>query len=605
MSRNPRVLVVGDNDLAGLTTVRSLGRAGMDVSLVATETAPITRCSRYVRRVHHLGQPLLDPAGFVARLVEVLERHPCDLVIPIADKALIPLMERRAEVERHAPLAAPDQAAFAVAYHKDQTLDLARQLGVPTPRSWRLSEAGDLAGVPGDLAFPVVLKPSASVLLNRAERNEVRIVQTQADLLQRLPGMLRRCPVLLQEFCRGGGVGVSVLADRGELVAAFQHERVHEPPQGGASSYRRSMPLSPALLQHARALMRALRWTGPAMVEFKVDPGTGGAALMEINGRLWGSLALAVQAGVDFPRLLVDLFVRRQVAPVFTYRVPYYVRHTPRDLFWLWANVRTPAGRPDLLRRSAAEVLAEAGNLLRLREGFDLESVTDPLPALAAWTCFGREVLTGCRQRLQRLWYGWQARRRAAAVRRRAPGIERRLAQVRSVLFVCQGNVNRSALAEEALRRQPAGSGLRLSSAGLLGETGRRPSPLSAAVAAEFGVDLQAHRSTGLTAELLQDADLIVVMDRAQFGAVCRLHPGSFGRIVLLASFHEDPDTPLDIADPQGQSADTFRQVYRTVLGAVQGLALRLGQPPWAPPAAVPRPLAGANARTWEGVTAS
>ena len=42
------------------------------------------------------------------------------------------------------------------------------------------------------------------------------------------------------------------------------------------------------------------------MVEYKVEPETGQAWLMEINGRFWGSLQLAVDAGVDFPALLLQ-----------------------------------------------------------------------------------------------------------------------------------------------------------------------------------------------------------------------------------------------------------------------------------------------------------
>ncbi len=53
------------------------------------------------------------------------------------------------------------------------------------------------------------------------------------------------------------------------------------------------------------ALMAALRWTGVAMVEFKHDPATGRSWLMEINGRFWGSIQLAIAAGVDFPWLYV------------------------------------------------------------------------------------------------------------------------------------------------------------------------------------------------------------------------------------------------------------------------------------------------------------
>ena len=52
-----------------------------------------------------------------------------------------------------------------------------------------------------------------------------------------------------------------------------------------------------------------------AMVEYKLDAATGTAYLMEINGRFWGSLQLAIDAGVDFPLLLVRCALGERVAP--------------------------------------------------------------------------------------------------------------------------------------------------------------------------------------------------------------------------------------------------------------------------------------------------
>ena len=75
----------------------------------------------------------------------------------------------------------------------------------------------------------------------------------------------------------------------GEVLLAFQHVRLHEPPRGGGSSYRMSTALTPELLDASVRLLKSVDYTGVAMVEFKVDPKTGRWALMEVNGRFWGS----------------------------------------------------------------------------------------------------------------------------------------------------------------------------------------------------------------------------------------------------------------------------------------------------------------------------
>jgi protein-tyrosine-phosphatase/predicted ATP-grasp superfamily ATP-dependent carboligase len=564
--------VVGDNDLAGLTTVRSLGRAGHRVSLVAFEPSPVARRSRYVRRIHDLGHPLRDAGLFVAGLLDLLSRERFDLVIPTSDKSLVPLFPWRSEVEALARFAVPDEDGFRVAYHKDETVRLAGELGVTVPRTEVLRTPDDLANFQPPVRFPVVLKPACSVLPGVVGRNEVAIAYSAEELGRRLPALLRRGTVLVQEFCPGHGVGLSVLARRGEVFAAFQHERVHEPPSGGASSYRKSVSLSAELLDAARRMCTALRWTGPAMFEFKVDPDRGRAVLMEINGRLWGSLSLAVQAGVDFPRLLHDLYVHDRITPTFDYQVPFYVRHTTRDLYWLRDNRRTPRGRKDLLRRSAGQLLGEVGHILRGREGYDLESLSDPLPAVAGWLSLAGEVFHGVGRRASVWWHGRQARRRCLAVRQQRPEVWERLRRARSVLFVCLGNINRSAFATAALSARLGDAALpRVRSAGLLPEGGRSTGPVSLEAARALGVDLTEHRSTPLARQLLDESDVVLAMEAAHLPALRRLSPGVLARTYLLSAFQPD-ERLTDIADPEGGDAATFTRTYETVLRCVAGL---------------------------------
>jgi predicted ATP-grasp superfamily ATP-dependent carboligase len=149
-----------------------------------------------------------------------------------------------------------------------------------------------------------------------------------------------RCPVLLQEYCAGAGDGVELLLHEGRPLAAFQHRRLREVPiTGGASAFRESVPLDPLLLDYSTRLLRELRWTGLAMVEFKSS--AGGPRLMEINGRVWGSLPLAVRSGMDFPRRLAELTLNGPPPDGeldTSYRVGVRARNLKLDLVWI-ANV--------------------------------------------------------------------------------------------------------------------------------------------------------------------------------------------------------------------------------------------------------------------------
>lgn len=565
-----RVLVLGDNDRAGLASVRSLGRAGLQVHLVAFEPGAAARRSRYVHRIHRLGQPLEDPPRFAERVLELLDQQRFDLALPTSDKALVPLMPYREELNERTCFVAPDEAGFEATYYKHVTLAVARRLGIPTPRTRIVRAFADLGDLADRYAFPLVLKPTCSVVTGTSGRNEVRIVRDPEELRDTLPAFLERGPVLVQEFCRGHGVGINVLAHQGEVVAAFQHRRVHEPRDGGASSYRMSVPLSADLLAAARRFCGDLRWTGPAMLEFKQDPASGAAVLMEVNGRLWGSLALAIHAGVDFPRLIYDVLVRGERVPVFNYRVPCYVRHTTADADWLLTHLRSAKGRDTLRQVDWQRELTAIG---QGAVGYDLEAIDDRLPALAAWLELARDK---CHKLCCRIADGWaaQAATRQALDR---PALLRAIASARSVLFVCHGNINRSAFAEKKLLGLLGGSGrLRVASAGFLPRAGRPTSETSRAAAAELGVRLDSHRSTPLTPGLLAAYDLVFYMEPAHRLQLGRISPPSLSKCFPLAAL--ESRGPVAIPDPEGKSRDVFRATYRRIAACVSELSGLMGR---------------------------
>jgi predicted ATP-grasp superfamily ATP-dependent carboligase len=127
------------------------------------------------------------------------------------------------------------------------------------------------------------------------------------------------------------------------------------------SVYRESIAADPVLVERSKALLRCFAWEGVAMVEYKLDAATGTPYLMEINGRFWGSLQLAVDAGVDFPRLLVEHALGRPVAPVTRYRMGVRSR-------WWWGDVDHLLAR---LRRTPEELALPPGSPGRLAAARD------------------------------------------------------------------------------------------------------------------------------------------------------------------------------------------------------------------------------------------
>ena len=112
---------------------------------------------------------------------------------------------------------------------------------------------------------------------------------------------------LVQRFVPGFGAGVALLAHEGRVHALFAHRRLREQAQdGGPSTW--CEPLTSGVLDDAaHRFAEATRWTGLAMLEFRVPQDGGAPELLEINPRFWGSMPLAIACGVDFPYLAFEL----------------------------------------------------------------------------------------------------------------------------------------------------------------------------------------------------------------------------------------------------------------------------------------------------------
>ena len=116
------------------------------------------------------------------------------------------------------------------------------------------------------------------------------------------------------------------------------------------SVYREAVPVDEATAGNACRLLKALNWTGVAMVEFKIDRRDNTAKLMELNGRFWGSLQLAIDAGVDFPYLLYQVMEGEYPEKVSAYRSGIKTRWLLGDLDHLliiWTSRRAKLSLPE------------------------------------------------------------------------------------------------------------------------------------------------------------------------------------------------------------------------------------------------------------------
>jgi predicted ATP-grasp superfamily ATP-dependent carboligase len=383
---SPRVLVTDGEQRAALAVVRSLGTAGHAVHVCSGSCRSIAGASRHATAEHRVTDPLRAPARFAADVATLVHTLEVDVLLPISEAAALALLPIRSELGA-ATVPFPDFDQFRRISDKATVLRVADEIGLATPRQVVVRFATDSvsAGLPATM-FPVVLKPARSVVDNDTGRLKLGVwYATSADELATALAALPEAayPLLLQQRIIGPGIGIFLLMWDGRTQAVFAHRRIREKPvTGGVSVYRESVPPDRGLVERSRALLERFDWQGVAMVEYKVDTATGVAYLMEVNGRFWGSLQLAIDAGVDFPALLVSLACGERPAPVLTYRTGVRSRWWLGDIDHLVQRFRLPRAALPAGTPGRGKTLLEFLTLWRPGDRGEVFRWHDPRPGL-------------------------------------------------------------------------------------------------------------------------------------------------------------------------------------------------------------------------------
>lgn len=330
-----RVLVTDGDTRPALAVTRALGRLGHEVIVAAERHPSLASASRYCYQQETYPSLQREPGEFAATVSAIASRHSVNVVLPVTEISTLLLSEGRQLLPLTTATPLPPTESLRIANNKAQVLGLARELGVPIPRTIVAESAGDMPSIER-LTFPIVVKPACSRVreANRWLSTAVSYALDPNDLAHRLrllpPSVF---PVLLQERIVGHGVGVFACFQNGHPIAVFSHRRIREkPPSGGVSVLSESIAIDPIAAEQAVRLLAHLDWHGAAMVEFKKDHRDGSLRLMEINGRLWGSLQLAIDAGVNFPALQLAVATGLDVPRASDYKIGVRSRWLGGDL---------------------------------------------------------------------------------------------------------------------------------------------------------------------------------------------------------------------------------------------------------------------------------
>lgn len=389
-----QVLLLDAHRSQSLDFIRSMSQRAIGVTVGCRSRLAPGMVSRYAdQRYIHPNQNE-DPGRFIRHLVDYLRDTPHDAVVPMADRTHTILSKYKERItETGTTVGVEDWDRFVTANNKKTLVEIARARSVPVPDTYAPESVEDVRELRDELPYPVLVKPRFTSVQNEdgvyheariSKKNYARSPSEVVSIFRSFveaADYYRRHPPLVQEVVPGRTVATGALAEDGKIRVGFQEKRLRTYPiEGGVGAIRTGIH-EPEMFAHSREIIEALEWTGPVYVEFMQAP-DGKFYLIEVNGRYWGSLGLAVSSGVDFPWYHYQQLQGLEFENALSYRTGIRQRRLfYTDTKWLLAKLSR--GELNAIPAFVRAFYDTNDDVLRL---------DDPLPTIGSISWAGRRI---------------------------------------------------------------------------------------------------------------------------------------------------------------------------------------------------------------------
>jgi D-aspartate ligase len=304
--RRPDALVTEVGERGALEACRGLRAAGYAVTGVAPRRLAPGHWSRSLERRLRLPDPRVDEARFVTVLAGVLDETPHEVLLAGGEGSLLAITRRRDLFEnvRHG---LPPDGDVERAMDKVALLDYAEACGMPAPPSHVCTSAEEALAAARTVGFPVAVKPPRSIVRSGGVMRQQAIVLAGDEQALEAAAAASARPFIVQRFehdaTRLSCAGVRV-AGKLRAVVVARYLRMWPPRAGAASSAETIVPPT-ELVARTERLLEAVGWEGIFELEVLALPG-GRLAVMDLNPRVFGWMALASRAGANLAAIWCD-----------------------------------------------------------------------------------------------------------------------------------------------------------------------------------------------------------------------------------------------------------------------------------------------------------
>lgn len=320
----------------------SLSKAGHDVSAF-THNTKVPLASLPLKHVFTLPDVMIDRQGAIDAVCRIMD-HPDapDIILPLDDVSLWLVNSALGSDPR---IAGATGERVRIALDKTAQIRAACDAGLKVPETTLVSETTPLGK---DVTLPAILKPRHAIDFTDSglTKEDTFYIIGKEDIaaVADKPAVSGHS-MLLQPLIHGTGEGVFGFATRQGVMAWSGHRRVRMMnPHGSGSSACESMTPDEETCAAINRFMKNIDWSGPFMMEFLRDP-HGRLWFMELNGRMWGSLALSRRQGLEYPAWSVAAALDSDFTPEFQSTplpAPIVQRNLGRDILHLLFVLRGP-----------------------------------------------------------------------------------------------------------------------------------------------------------------------------------------------------------------------------------------------------------------------
>jgi predicted ATP-grasp superfamily ATP-dependent carboligase len=368
------VIVTNAKNRIAYNVVRSLGQKGIELYTADFVPRSMSFASRYSKAHFLYPSPFRDQEGFVQCLSDEIQRLRVNVLIPVFEETFL-VAKHMDRLSKYVSMVLPTYDKILIAHNKDRWAQIARRLEIPVPRSCPVEELQTGAISASDLRYPVLIKPKqggGGWGIRQVESAEALRIVLNTDDCDGAPWSW----FFVQEKICGETHCVAMLMNRGQMRARVAYRQLRDYPVTGGQATMRISIRSGRAEAYFQQLLETLSWHGVCQADFVVDKRTQIPYLIDLNPRLWGSLAQAIASGVDFPYLIYRLAREGDVATINGFKTGVVTRWIGGELGAFFPHLKRSKARLHFLRTFFFPPIPAT-----LYDDF---SLVDPLP-FAAW----------------------------------------------------------------------------------------------------------------------------------------------------------------------------------------------------------------------------